>query len=175
MWRSTAVCLIWNNDLKEAVNWIYSYDYLKPFYFYIFKIRCNPRRCIGWLRWGFIQLRKTLGIAFQLKDDYLDAYGNTSKTGKQLGGDILSNKKTFLSAKAFEIASDEQKLFWVICLQELMRTKLKIHQTFDQLNIKQYLKLEMDAYTTKAYELLEKVPVISKRKSLFKRCSWYKK
>ncbi len=51
---------------------------------------------------------KNLGIAFQVQDDYLDAFGNPEKFGKQVGGDILSNKKTFLSIHASEIATQEQ-------------------------------------------------------------------
>lgn len=49
------------------------------------------------------------GIAFQIQDDYLDAFGDTDKVGKQTGGDILSNKKTYLIIKALERAGVEQK------------------------------------------------------------------
>lgn len=52
---------------------------------------------------------KNLGIAFQLQDDYLDAFGDESKTGKQVGGDIKDNKKTYLLIKAKERADAEQK------------------------------------------------------------------
>ena len=48
---------------------------------------------------------KNLGIAFQIQDDYLDAFGNPAKFGKQLGGDILANKKTFLLIHAMQNAS----------------------------------------------------------------------
>ena len=47
---------------------------------------------------------KNLGIAFQVQDDYLDAFGNPEKFGKKIGGDILANKKTFLMIHAFETA-----------------------------------------------------------------------
>jgi len=46
-----------------------------------------------------------LGMAFQLQDDLLDAFGDTSKFGKEIGGDIVTNKKTFLYLKAFELAN----------------------------------------------------------------------
>lgn len=49
------------------------------------------------------------GIGFQLKDDLLDVFGEQQKVGKQLGGDIISNKKTFLLLKALEMANDDQK------------------------------------------------------------------
>ena len=52
---------------------------------------------------------KNLGIAFQVQDDFLDAFGDPDKFGKQLGGDILANKKTFLMIHALEVASDNQK------------------------------------------------------------------
>ncbi|MCC6448607.1 MAG: polyprenyl synthetase family protein, partial [Chitinophagaceae bacterium] len=48
---------------------------------------------------------KEMGIAFQMKDDYLDAFGDSQKTGKQIGGDILCNKKTYLYAKGYEIVN----------------------------------------------------------------------
>ncbi len=52
---------------------------------------------------------KKLGIAFQIQDDYLDAFGDPSKFGKQVGGDILANKKTFLLLHTLETASPSQK------------------------------------------------------------------
>ena len=51
---------------------------------------------------------ENLGIAFQLRDDYLDVFGESEKVGKQSGGDILSDKKTFLLIKSFELANDTQ-------------------------------------------------------------------
>jgi len=50
---------------------------------------------------------KNMGIAFQLQDDYLDVYGDSDKFGKQVGGDIISNKKTFLLLKAIELAEEQ--------------------------------------------------------------------
>src|SRR5499425_2659108 len=52
---------------------------------------------------------KKLGIAFQIQDDYLDAFGDPRKFGKQTGGDIKANKKTFLFVKAMETGTDAQK------------------------------------------------------------------
>lgn len=50
-----------------------------------------------------------LGMAFQLQDDYLDAFGNVEKFGKTIGGDIATNKKTYLFLKAFEVAGTSQR------------------------------------------------------------------
>lgn len=55
------------------------------------------------------QYGMNLGIAFQLQDDYLDAFGDTAKFGKQLGGDIIENKKTYLYLKAREMASETER------------------------------------------------------------------
>jgi geranylgeranyl diphosphate synthase type II len=111
------------------------------------------------------QFGKSMGLAFQMKDDYLDAFGDSAKTGKQIGGDILSNKKTYLLSKAFEIADSTQR---EALLQLLQRNDdAKVTDTlsyFEKLHIKDLLEHEIQAYTNKAYELLEKVPVISKRK-----------
>ncbi len=52
---------------------------------------------------------KNLGIAFQIQDDYLDAFGDPEKFGKQIGGDILANKKTFLLLHAIEVATTNQQ------------------------------------------------------------------
>jgi geranylgeranyl diphosphate synthase type II len=52
---------------------------------------------------------KNLGIAFQLKDDYLDAFADPDSFGKQTGGDIIENKKTYLFLKAMEFASEEER------------------------------------------------------------------
>lgn len=52
---------------------------------------------------------RNLGLAFQVQDDYLDCYGDAAKFGKQVGGDILADKKTFLLIKALEVANAAQR------------------------------------------------------------------
>jgi geranylgeranyl diphosphate synthase type II len=61
---------------------------------------------------------KSMGIAFQLQDDYLDAFGAADKVGKKIGGDILANKKTFLLLNAIEKADGRQKA----AIEQLMRS-----------------------------------------------------
>lgn len=61
---------------------------------------------------------KKIGLAFQVQDDYLDSFGDAEKFGKQIGGDIRSNKKTFLLIKALETANPSQKSQ----LDELLKT-----------------------------------------------------
>mgnify|MGYP003309548795 CR=1 FL=1 len=55
------------------------------------------------------QLGESLGLAFQLRDDYLDVYGNPKVFGKKIGGDILCNKKTYLYINALRLADKEQR------------------------------------------------------------------
>jgi geranylgeranyl diphosphate synthase type II len=57
----------------------------------------------------YYEFGKNLGIAFQVQDDYLDAFGDPEKFGKDIGGDIRQNKKTFLLIHALEAASNEQR------------------------------------------------------------------
>jgi geranylgeranyl diphosphate synthase, type II len=110
-------------------------------------------------------LGKTIGIAFQLRDDYLDAYGDATKTGKQIGGDIIANKKTFLLAKANEIANDEQRNQLRYLLSRVDVNKVSdMLSFFNSLNLQTHILDEIQMYSNRAYELLDKVPVMEKQK-----------
>ena len=69
---------------------------------------------------------KNMGIAFQLQDDLLDAFGDPYKFGKQVGGDIIANKKTFLYLKALEKASEHQKLDLIKLYSEKNNSQKKV-------------------------------------------------
>ena len=69
-----------------------------------------------------------LGISFQLQDDILDVYGDPEKFGKQVGGDIISNKKTFLLIKALELARS-----WLDKALQQQETAIKFSRQLDQL------------------------------------------
>ena len=108
---------------------------------------------------------KSLGIAFQLMDDYLDVYGDINKTGKQQGGDILSNKKTFLSTKAYELASEQERNEMLELLASQQTDKLQATIAFfNRKNIEAITREEISRHSNRAFELLEKAPVLSKRK-----------
>lgn len=97
------------------------------------------------------------GIAFQLQDDYLDVYGDPEKFGKQIGGDIIENKKTFLLIKAIELAQDENQKelnFWLKQdTNHQTESKVKaITKIYTQLGIPSLIKKEMDTYFEKAYQ-----------------------
>lgn len=104
---------------------------------------------------------KNIGIAFQILDDVLDVYADDEKFGKQVGGDIISNKKTFLLLKAFELANPQQKEELHKLLQvttgNLNDKVAKVTAIYNQLNIKQIATSEADKFTNIALEHLSKI------------------
>jgi geranylgeranyl diphosphate synthase type II len=112
---------------------------------------------------------KNLGLAFQIQDDLLDIYGDIKVFGKILGGDIISNKKTFMLVKAFEIASVEQarQLHEQFGLKEFdPETKVnKVTDIYDQLNIKNISESLANDYISSAFNLLGKVSATNERKT----------
>lgn len=99
------------------------------------------------------------GIAFQLQDDILDAYGNSQKVGKQKGGDIIANKKTFLLLKAKELANADQltELKHFLALEDKKEKVEGVMQVFEDLNIRSLAELEMKNYYDQALAFLTKV------------------
>lgn len=103
---------------------------------------------------------KHLGIAFQLLDDVLDAYPiDKEKFGKQIGGDIMANKKTYLLLKAMELSKPEQKniLDSVMTSKEISGEEKvnKVLSVFDQLNIKNLSIQKADEHTQLAIGYLD--------------------
>ena len=113
---------------------------------------------------------KHLGIAFQLLDDYLDAFAiDPEKFGKQIGGDIIANKKTFLLLKAFEVADEKQKKVLTKFLKEKDAAKKTegILKLYKALNVQEICSKEADKHTKIAIDFLEKVNAnISKKNTL---------
>ncbi|WP_340201397.1 polyprenyl synthetase family protein [Ascidiimonas sp. W6] len=104
-----------------------------------------------------------LGIAFQLQDDYLDAFGDPERFGKQVGGDIIENKKTFLYLKAKEQSSKEeskqlQHLFTIQPTdpEEKINTVLSI---FEESGAAEITRKEIINYTVKAFDVLNKLQI----------------
>ena len=108
---------------------------------------------------------KNLGIAFQVQDDYLDAFGDPEKFGKQVGGDILSNKKTFLSIHAMEVATAGQlkTLADINNSNDLSKVE-KVLQIYKNTNADAWAKELKDKYYKVAMYHLEEIAVLSKRK-----------
>lgn len=109
-----------------------------------------------------------LGIAFQLQDDILDVYGDPEKFGKQVGGDIISNKKTFLLIKALELAKDEKANelnYWLNLKTFDSKEKVKsVTAIYDSLNIKQLSEELMNDFADKAYQALNEIQLAENQK-----------
>lgn len=110
-----------------------------------------------------------LGMAFQLMDDLLDVYGEQEQFGKKTGGDIASNKKTYLFLKALELCNkEEQKLLNDLYNDSGIDPDLKISKVkliFDQTGVKADVELLMQDYYDKAMNCLASIQVQEDRKS----------
>ena len=113
-----------------------------------------------------------LGIAFQLQDDFLDAFGNPETFGKQVGGDIIENKKTYLYLKAMEFASteDKQQLLHLFSIQPSDNTnKIESVKTiFDSSGASEATKAAIKDFTFKAFETLGKMDIENEKKAILK-------
>jgi geranylgeranyl diphosphate synthase, type II len=117
---------------------------------------------------------RNLGIAFQIQDDYLDAFGDPAKFGKQVGGDIVTNKKTFLMIHALETAGERQKKQ----LFELMENNPvdKVEQVlyiFRKCGVDKWAMDLKEKYMQKAFDNLEDIAVISMRKEKLKELAMF--
>jgi len=106
---------------------------------------------------------RKLGIAFQLQDDYLDAFGDKNKTGKQVGGDILANKKTFLLIHAMGSASHKKELEQLIKTNPGNKVEKVVAVYKDCKGDEWALQLK-NKYFDEAMNHLEDIAVLSKRK-----------
>ncbi len=107
------------------------------------------------------QFGVNLGIAFQLIDDYLDAYSDPKVFGKQTGGDIIENKKTYLLISAMNNANTEQKEqlnYWINKTDFDEKEKISsVKNIYNELNIKELTLQKAKEYSEKALEFLDKV------------------
>lgn len=113
-----------------------------------------------------------LGTAFQLQDDYLDAFGDPLTFGKQVGGDIIENKKTYLYLKAVEFADADVKaqLKHLFSIQPSDNTDKveKVKALFDHTGSREATKEAIKEFTFKAFETLEKMQIESDKKTILK-------
>jgi geranylgeranyl diphosphate synthase type II len=110
-----------------------------------------------------------LGMAFQIKDDILDVFGDASLVGKQVGGDILSNKKTYLLLKAIEDADDVQSnelRHWINNGHNNPQQKVKaVTSIFEDLNIKEKADQLMNDYYVKSIDALNSINISDENKN----------
>ncbi len=102
-----------------------------------------------------------MGIGFQLMDDLLDVFGDQKKFGKQVGGDIASNKKTFLLIRTLELANKNQK---AVLRDWLSRTTFDVEEKvdavkaiYDELNIRELTEEKMNGYFDQSIRLMDEM------------------
>jgi geranylgeranyl diphosphate synthase type II len=107
-----------------------------------------------------------LGIAFQLQDDMLDLYGDQSKFGKKIGGDIISNKKTYLYLKSLSLANfqQEQRLIELFSNSNTNDDKkiVEVKNIFDEVGVLDHIKDQINYYHNKAQKNLEDLSITNK-------------
>ena len=113
---------------------------------------------------------RNLGIAFQLQDDYLDCFGNPKTFGKQIGGDIIANKKTFLYIKAIQNSPEKDSVLLEKLFSEKpkdptnkIKTVLEIYNKYGA--TKETLK-EISTYTQKANKILNKLEISKENREI---------
>ncbi len=108
---------------------------------------------------------RALGIAFQLQDDYLDAFGDTAQLGKQAGGDILADKKTYLYLKAAERLNEEDRSILRSWLGQREAAKVPaVVSLFQKSGADAQCREAVEHYSDLAFAALEDVAVLSRRK-----------
>ncbi|QED38717.1 polyprenyl synthetase family protein [Antarcticibacterium arcticum] len=115
---------------------------------------------------------RLLGIAFQLQDDYLDAFGDPETFGKQVGGDIIENKKTFLYLTALQMAdaveARQLEHLYSINPGEATAKIEAVKQIFENSGASLRAREEIKKYTNKAFEALEELDIPEDRKALLR-------
>ena len=107
------------------------------------------------------KIGELFGIGFQLRDDLLDVYGSKN-FGKKIGGDILENKKTFLSVKAYELSSKKERKnldYWKKKKKSSKEKIKKVTEIFDKLNLKELTEEKIKSFFNLAYKKLESLNV----------------
>lgn len=113
---------------------------------------------------------RNLGLAFQVQDDYLDCYGDASKFGKQVGGDILSDKKTFLLIKTLEVANSTQRQKIDELKQAAPTEKVAgMLEIFKACGVDAWVRALKEQYHAAAIKRLDDIAVTSKRKEPLQR------
>ena len=114
---------------------------------------------------------EAIGLAFQLQDDYLDVYGDPMVFGKEIGGDIASNKKTYMLIKAFQKAEGkdrEELIKWIatpVSQKNRGQKVAAVTAIYNKLGIGNIAKEKMEDYYKQALQALDKVNVPAEKKA----------
>ena len=115
---------------------------------------------------------RNLGVAFQLQDDYLDAFGDPKTFGKQVGGDIIENKKTYLFLKAMELGTletqTELKALYGNAKENLDQKIVRTLHLFEQSGAADTTKQAIQSYTKAAFDVLETIEMDPNKKQLLR-------
>jgi geranylgeranyl diphosphate synthase type II len=118
------------------------------------------------------QFGRNLGIAFQLQDDYLDVFGNPETFGKQVGGDIISNKKTFLYLMAVgqgtSTQAEELDHLFSINPKNPADKILTVKEIFLNSGAAEATRKEIEKYSNHAYSLLDDINISDEKKAMFR-------
>jgi len=113
-----------------------------------------------------------LGLAFQLQDDYLDAFGDPKTFGKQVGGDIIENKKTYLYLKAIEFSKPEvrEQLLHLFSIQpeDNLEKINSVKEIYNATGASLATQKAIQGFTTKAFKTLKKIDVSEDKKAILK-------
>lgn len=110
---------------------------------------------------------ENLGVAFQLQDDILDVYGDPEKFGKQVGGDIIANKKTLLLLNALKLAdqSQQERLDTWLATNNADEQKVEaVKQIYNELKVRELAEKEMGHYADMAFKALDQIAVAKEKK-----------
>jgi geranylgeranyl diphosphate synthase type II len=114
------------------------------------------------------RLGESIGLAFQLRDDYLDVYGDPKVFGKKIGGDILCNKKTYLYINALRLADKEQRAvldYWATAVDFKPEEKIAaVTDVYNKVGLPEMSRKAEDMYYRRAQEALEALSVAEEKK-----------
>lgn len=119
------------------------------------------------------QFGRNLGIAFQLQDDYLDVFGNPETFGKQVGGDIISNKKTFLYLMAIgqgsSLQAEELEHLYSITPKDPVDKILTVKEIFLLSGAAEATRWEIEKYSNHAFSLLKAINLSEEKKKMLRQ------
>ena len=117
------------------------------------------------------EVGENLGIGFQLQDDVLDVWGDEATFGKEIGGDIMNNKKTYLMVNAFKLANEEQAgrlRRWYTDSYAMKQEKVPaVTRIYEELGLREIADKAMEEYTQKALSVLETIELSAEARKSF--------
>ena len=166
---ATGICEGQQYDVDfEHMSQVSIEDYMKMIELKTSVLLANAMRIGGYIAGADETQQKALyqfglhiGLAFQIQDDILDVYGDPKTFGKAIGGDICSNKKTFLLLTAMETADAESKaelLQWLMATDRNEEKIAAVTAIYNRLNVREAAEATMEEHTALALAQLDKLP-----------------